>query len=212
MSRTDFAREALLASCHRALARSGFIRYEPSKLDWPLSAHFHAWIRLNIRDTDEGHEIEPLIGLHAVAIERLWTTLKTGPYRSFYRRDLVTIAEPLRQIAHLSDPILVPRGRRRREAISRLVALYRTAGLDWASRLAEYDALEQALRPRVESLGGNPERLALCLFMSGRIEEAQSFVATFLDRRRSYFAGFAEPFAEILGQWLPGQDGLALGL
>ena len=50
------------------------------------------------------------------------------------------------------------------------------------------------LRRSVRALGGNPERLATCLYLMGRIDEAVAFVEDFAKVRPRYFNGFALHF------------------
>ena len=148
----------------------------------------------------EGFRVEPLVGLHSIAIERLWTSLKTGPYRAPYRRDIATVTAPLLPMAASSPPLLFENNRRDKDSIRRLIALYHNVGLGFARGIARHEALEPILRQRARTLAGNPERLAACLYLMGRVGEASAFVESFRSERPTYFEGFAAPFLALLGR------------
>jgi hypothetical protein len=193
LSRCDFVRSA----CYRSLARCGFVRYERWSIDWPLDEHFHCWARVNVREAEQHCEVEPMIGIHATHIERSWTALKIGRYRSAYRRNLATVAWSLLPVAGLAGPLTIRRHGASEEDMESLVDLYCGVGLDFARGMAAYDALAPALRERVGSLGGNPERLALCLHFLDRRDEAIAFVHEFARARPAYFEGFVAPFLAL---------------
>jgi hypothetical protein len=191
-----------LAACYRALARSGFIRHAPDALDWPLSPSFHVWLGLHARRvaaTDPDLvEVEPWIGIHAVTVERLWTRLKVGPYRSTYRRHVATFAVPLLPLGSEAEPCLLSAAVADRAVLSRLVDLCRRVGLPFALSIASLDALAPLLEDRTEALGGNPERLASMLLLMGRDGEARRFIEAFRVRHPGYFGGFAGPALALL--------------
>jgi hypothetical protein len=54
------------------------------------------------------------------------------------------------------------------------------------------------LQERIEMLGAYPERVACCLYLMGRKDEARAFVEDFLPKNRDYFEGFAVPFLKKL--------------
>jgi hypothetical protein len=179
------------------LARSGFVRYGPDRLDWPLSPAFHVWLRLHPRRRGGHLAIEPLIGIHAVEVERLWTAIKSGPYRAAYRRHVPTLAWRLASLAPEEQPFLMAADEPDRAVVDRLVAFYRTTGLPHARRLASLRGLEPLLARRITALDGNPERYAACLLLQGRGPEALSFVSHFAAGHPHYFSGFASPFAAL---------------
>jgi hypothetical protein len=197
--------ESVRAACYRSLARCGFVRYERWSIDWPFDEHFHCWARVNVREADRHCEVEPMIGIHATHIERGWTALKVGRYRSVYRRSLATVACSLLPIAGLSRPLTIRAHEAGEQDVENLVDLYRDVGLAFAQGMAAYDALAPMLRQRVGALGGNPERLALCLHLLDRRDEAIAFVSEFARTRPAYFEGFAEPFLALA------QDGQPTG-
>jgi len=82
---------------------------------------------------------------------------------------------------------------------SRLARLYADVGLSYALSIGSYDRLLPLLRERVSMLGAYPERVASCLYLMGRKEEARSFVEGFLQDNPDYFEGFAVPFLKMLG-------------
>jgi hypothetical protein len=194
MSEVALRCEAVRAACYRSLARCGFLRYERWSIDWPFDQHFHCWVRINVREAGRICVVEPMIGIHAAYIERGWTALKVGRYRSVYRRDLATVAWSLLPVAGLSRPLTIRRYEAGEADVDDLVDLYRGVGLDFARGMAAYEALAPMLRERVGSLGGNPERFAFCLHLLDRRDEATAFVSEFARTRPAYFEGFAEPF------------------
>ena len=192
-----------LAACFRALARSGFVRYAPDRLDWPFSPSFHVWLRLHPRRFGDMLEIEAFIGIHAVEVERTWTALKTGPYRAIYRRHVPTFATPLAGLAGGDQLLLMPADDPSRPVMARLVALCHEVGLPHVLRLGALDALEPLLARRITALDGNPERYAACLLLQGRHAEATRFVESFAAGQPAYFAGFAGAFLRLKAQAVP---------
>lgn len=80
----------------------------------------------------------------------------------------------------------------------RLAHLYADIGLSYAMSIGTYERVLPLLRDRAPMLGGYPERIASCLYLMDRREEARSFVEQFLQDRRDYFEGFAVPFLKML--------------
>jgi hypothetical protein len=59
---------------------------------------------------------------------------------------------------------------------------YSTLGLRYAKSIATYDCLLSLLKARIELLGAYPERVACCLYLMGRKQEARVFVEAFLPK------------------------------
>jgi hypothetical protein len=71
---------------------------------------------------------------------------------------------------------------------SRLARLYCETGMSYAKSIGSYDRLLPLLQSRVEMLGAYPERIAACLYLMGRRDEANEFVRSFLEGHRDYTA------------------------
>ena len=192
-----FKREVLL-KCYDALEAVGFTRYRKDGVDWPMAHGFHCWVGLNT-GLEEAHlDINPFVGVHVVPVDKLWTRLDTGKYGVKYNRGVATYA------IHMGE--LVPKERvfrftRRTDVAAeanRLANLYADVGLSYAMSIGTYERLLPLLQDRVPMLGAYPERVASCLYLMDRKEEARSFVEDFLQDHRDYFEGFAVPFLKML--------------
>jgi len=191
-------KKAVLLKCYEALEAEGFTRYRKQDVDWPMENGFHCWVGLNTGLEREYLDINPFVGIHVVPIEKLWAKTKTGKYPGTYRRSVATYA------VHMGE--LVPREPIFRFTLqtdvaaqaARLARLYSDAGLSYALSIGTYERLLPLLQERVPMLGAYPERVASCLYLMGRKEEARLFVEEFLQDHRDYFEGFAVPFLRIL--------------
>lgn len=191
-------KQFVLLQCYDALAVMGFVRFRKEAVDWPLDNQFHCWVGLNTGLNAEAVEINPFVGVHCVPIEKLWTGMKTGRYPGKYSRGHATYARHMGELA--PDEIAFRFTRKtdvKAEAI-RLAKLYATVGLGYAKSIASCERLLPLLQERVGMLGAYPERVASCLFLMGRKDEARDFVQRFLPEHRNYFEGFAVPFLKFL--------------
>jgi len=191
-------KQAVLLKCYDALAAAGFTRFRKEGVDWPLEGGFHCWVGLNTGLEKEHLDINPFVGVHVVPIEKCWTALKAGKYPGKYSRTVATYALNMGELTP-DEPIL--RFTRHTDVdaeVARLARLYSSAGLAYAKSIANYELLLPLLQSRVEMLGAYPERIAACLYLMGRKDEARSFTETFLAQHRDYFEGFAVPFIEML--------------
>lgn len=184
--------------CYDALTEAGFARFRKEGVDWPFGNGFHCWVGLNTAIEPEYVEINPFVGVHVVPIEKLWSSLKTGKYPGKYSRSTATYA------VHMGE--LVPKERVFRFAretdiateAARLARLYVNVGLPYAESMASYERLLPLLQGRISRLGAYPERVASCLYLMDRKEEARAFVEDFVKRYPDYFEGFAVPFLKLL--------------
>ena len=200
-------KRAVLLKCYEALATAGFCRYRKEDVDWPIEDGFHCWIGLNTGLYREHVEINPFVGLHVVPIMRLCTSLEGRKYS----RSVATYA---RHMGELKPDERVFHFTRRTEMdvqAARLARLYVDAGLPYARSIASYERLLPLLRERIGMLGGYPERMASCLYLMGREEEARAFVEEFLKVNRNYFEGFALPFLHMLNAEVTGKIAARLG-
>ncbi|MGM8229214.1 hypothetical protein ACSV5M_21735 [Cellvibrio sp. ARAG 10.3] len=182
--------------CYEALAAVGFTRYRKEDVDWPLDKNFHGWVGLNTGLYDEYIEVNPFIGIHSVAIEKLWTSLKVGKYPSKYNRGVATYSVHMGELVPNVPAFEFTREANIEEEAKRLAQLYLDYGLPYSKSLANYEALLPLLKERVDMLGAYPERGASCLYLMGRIEEAREFTESFLAKKKDYFEGFAIPFLQ----------------
>lgn len=186
--------------CYEALAVVGFTRYRKEDVDWPLDKNFHGWVGLNTGLYDEYVEINPFVGIHSVAIDKLWTSLKVGAYPSKYNRGVATYALHIGELAPKVPVFEFTRETNIDEEAARLAQLYVDVGLPYAKSIASYDSLLPLLQERIPMLGAYPERVASCLYLMGRKEEAQTFTEDFLTKKPDYFEGFAVPFLKKLSE------------
>lgn len=191
-------KQAVLLKCYDALKAAGFTRFRKEGVDWPLENGFYCWVGLNNSLEKDYVQINPFVGVHVVPIEKLWTSEKTGKYPGKYNRGHATYAlhmghlAPDETVFRFAPPMDVAAG------AARLARLYSTVGLTYAKSIASFERLLPLLQERVETLGAYPERVACCLYLMGRKNEARAFVEDFLPKNRDYFEGFAVPFLKKL--------------
>jgi hypothetical protein len=196
MMSTRILKDELLRQCYDAPVNAGFESFRSQNVDMPLTSNVRCWVGLNTKLTSEYVEINPFIGVHFMDIERMWTSLKAGKYRSKCDRAIATYSvhmgklAPQEQIFRFSDLDDIEAG------ALRLSALYSDVGLKYAKSISSYEALLPHLIDRSSALGGYPERRACCLYIMTRFVDAADFVRGFLKDRQDYFEGFAAPFLE----------------
>lgn len=188
-----YKREVLLKCCD-ALAAVGFTRYRKEEVDWPLGNGFHCWVGLNSSVEEEYVEINPFVGVHVVPIMKLYTSLEGRKYN----RSTATYALHMGLLTPNERAFHFTRQTDVEAEAARLARLYASVGLSYAMSIASYEQLLLLLRERVLMLGGYPERIATCLYLMDRKDEARSFVEEFLKSHRNYFEGFAVPFLKLL--------------
>lgn len=187
-------KRAVLLACYDALAAAGFTRYRKEDVDWPLENGFHCWVGLNSNLEKEYFQINPFVGVHVVPIMKLYTSLEGRKYS----RSIATYAVHMGTLSP-HEPVFEFTRRTDVEAeAARLARLYATVGLSYARSIASYERLLPLLQERVPMLGAYPERVAACLYLMDRKEEARNFVEDFLKTHREYFEGFAVPFLKRL--------------
>lgn len=185
---------SVLSSCYEALSDAGFTRYRKEDVDWPLSKDFHCWVGLNSNLDDEFFQINPFVGVHVVPIMKLYTSLEGRKYD----RSIATHGVHFGEITPKERLFRFTRDTDVASEAKRLANLYSTAGLSYASSIASYDRLLPLLQDRVDQLGAYPERVASCLYLMDRKEDARAFVQDFLSKHRDYFEAFALPFLKLL--------------
>jgi hypothetical protein len=196
-------KHVVLLKCYEALEAAGFDRFRKEGVDWPLENGFNCWVGLNTALERDYVEINPFVGVHVVPIEKLWTSKKTGKYPGKYNRGHATYALHLGHLAadetafRFAPPMDVD------VEAARLARLYSSVGLTYARSIASYERLLPLLQERAGMLGAYPERVACCLYLMGRKEEARAFVEDFLPKNREYFEGFAVPFLKKLSEEEP---------
>lgn len=187
-------KQVVLVKCYEALAAVGFTRFRKEGVDWPLEGGFHCWVGLNTGLAKEHLDINPFVGVHVVPIMQFYTALEGRKYSR-------TVATYARHMGELMPDEPVFRFTRHTDLdveVARLARLYSSAGLAYAKSIASYELLLPLLQSRVGMLGAYPERVASCLYLMGRNEEAGDFVRQFLAKNRGYFEGFAVPFLKML--------------
>jgi len=180
--------------CYDALTEAGFARFRKEGVDWPFGNEFHCWVGLNTVVEPKYVEINPFVGVHVVPIMKLYTSLEGREYN----RGVATYA------VHMGE--LVPKERAFRftrqtdvaAEAARLARLYVGVGLPYAESMADYERLLPLLQGRVPTFGGYPQRVASCLYLMDRKDEARAFVEDFVKQQPDYFEGFAVPFLKLL--------------
>lgn len=183
-------------ACILALKEAGFTQFRKDNVDRDLGNGFRCWVGLNSAKSGDVVEVNPFVGVHVVPIEKLWTSLKRGRYPGKYDRGVATVAVHMGQ---LKPDERVFRFDRRTDLISesrRLARLYTDVGVPFAQSIATYADLLPVLQRQVETLGAYPERVACCLMLMDRKDEALTFAQEFASRYQEYFEGFATPFIE----------------
>lgn len=199
VERCDAAyKRVVLLKCCDALEDVGFTRYRKEGVDWPIENGFHCWVGLNSALEPEYVEINPFVGMHVVPIEKLWTSLKIGRYPGKYSRSVATNAVHMGTLAPHEPVFRFTRQTDIEAEAARLARLYASVGLAYAQSIASYEQLLPLLQDRVPMLGGYPERVAACLYLMDRKDEARAFVEDFFKEHRNYFEGFAVPFLKLL--------------
>lgn len=192
-----FKQEVLL-KCYDALEAVGFTRYRKQDVDWPMEDGFHCWVGLNTGLEKEHLDINPFVGVHVVPIEKIWNGIKIGKYPGKYRRSTATYAVHMGELVPKEPIFRFTRETDIAAEADRLARLYADAGLSYALSIGTYERLLPLLQERVPMLGAYPERVASCLYLMGREQDARSFVESFLPNHRDYFEGFADPFLKML--------------
>ncbi|KAA2285530.1 hypothetical protein [Arenimonas fontis] len=195
VERCDAAyKQRVLEECYRALEAAGFTRYRKENVDWPLRNDFHCWVGLNHALKQEYVEVNPFVGVHAVPIMKLCTALEGRKYN----RSIATYAVHMGELAPNEKMFRFTRQTNLEAEAARLAHLYVSIGLPYGESIASYQHLLPLLQERVPVLGGYPERVAACLYLMGRKDEARAFVEDFLKDHRGYFECFAMPFLKLL--------------
>jgi len=194
-----FKREVRLR-CYDALEAEGFTRYRKEGADWPFGGEFYCWVGLNSGLYKEYVQINPFVGVHAASLEQFWISLIKDEYPKKYDRSHATYAIHLGKIAPNEEIFRFTRETDVASEAKRLARLYLEVGLPFAKSIASYDALIPLLMKRSESLGAAPEKLAACLYLAGRVDEARFFVESFMEKHRDYIAKFAVPFLALLAR------------
>jgi hypothetical protein len=199
MQKTDSKfRKLILHNCYDALEEMGFVKYKRDEVDRPITLNFHCWVGLNTGLYRDRLEISPFVGIHAVSIAKM------GAFGiRKYDRSVATYAIAMGELEEARDErafIFSPTQSDSFIAseILRLARIYATIGLHYAASISNYDALLPLLESRVAWLGGYPERVACCLFLMGRIQEARTFVEDFTMKEPSYFGEFAAHFRRVI--------------
>lgn len=187
-------KRSVLLQCYAALEKAGFKRFRKEDVDWPLENGFHCWVGLNNNLVKDYFQINPFVGVHVVPIMKLYTSLEG---RRYDRRN-ATHALHMGELAPEERVFRFTRQTDVEAEAARLARFYATVGLLYSRSIATYEQLLPLLQERVPMLGAYPERVAACLYLMDRKEEAQAFVEDFLKTHRDYFKGFAIPFLKLL--------------
>lgn len=183
--------------CYDALAEAGFTRFRKEGVDWPMEHGVHCWVGLNATVEAGYISVNPFVGVHVVPVEKL-ISIKVGKYPMKYDRRVATFAVHMGQLTPNARAFHFTQQTDLKAEAARLARLYTDVGLSYALSIGTYELLLPLLLDRVPMLGAYPERVAACLYLMCRKDEARAFVEDFLKENRDYFEGFAVPFLKML--------------
>ena len=185
----EFKRTILLVS-YEALESEGFTRYRKEDVDRPINESFHCWVGLNTGLYADHVAISPFVGVHSPPIMKLAAQLEGWKYN----RGDATYAIHMGEIAPDENAFQFTRSTDIAAEAKRLAKLYASVGLSYSQSIAGYSTLLPLLEERTPMLGGYPQSVACCLYLMGRIDDAQRYASTLLPNR--YLASFAAAFLE----------------
>lgn len=189
-------KQAVLLKCYDALEAVGFTRYRKQDVDWPMEDGFHCWVGLNTGLEKEHLDINPFVGVHVVPIMKLYTSLEGRKYS----RSTATYAVHMGELVPKEPIFRFTRQTDVAVEVDRLARLYADVGLSYALSIGTYERLLPLLQERVPMFGAYPERVASCLYLMDRKDEARLFVEEFLPDHCDYFEGFAVSFLRMLSE------------
>jgi hypothetical protein len=187
-------KQTVLLKCYEAMEASGFTRYRKQDVDWPMEHGFHCWVGLNTGLERDHLNVNPFVCIHVVPIMKFYPSLEGRKYS----RSTATYAIHMGSLSPKESMFRFTRKSDIAEEANRLARLYVDVGLPYALSIGSYERLLPLLRERVPMLGAYPERVASCLYLMGRKDEARSFTEDFLVDHRDYFERFATPFLKLL--------------
>jgi len=195
LKRCDAAyKQVVLKHCYDALEAVGFTRFRKEGVDWPFENGFHCWVGLNNALEKDYVEVNPFVGVHVAPIMKLYTELEGQKYN----RGIATYAVHMGELVPKERAFRFTRQTDAEAEASRLARLYVNVGLPYAQSMASYEKLLPLLKKRIPMLGAYPERVASCLYLMDRKDEARAFVEEFVKQQPDYFEGFAVPFLKLL--------------
>ena len=165
-------------------------------MDRPIVDGFHCWVGLNEGLHRTHLNINPFVGVHVVPLMKMAARLEGRSYR----RSTATYAIHMGEIAPDEYAFEFTEDTDIEAESERLARLYDSVGFPYAKSLSSYEAILPLLESRLDMLGGYPERVAICLLMLGRRQEALACVDEVQKRKPNYFGNFVSAFrAEVNG-------------
>jgi hypothetical protein len=195
ISKTD--KDDIIRLCCNALVEEGFARFRSENVDMKITENVYCWVGLNTKLAKDYVDVNPFVGVHFVDIEKFWTSMKGGKFKSRYNRGNATYSIHMGKIA-ATEPIFRFSSKMdvRAETI-RLARMYAGIGLGFSRSISNYAEVLPHLLDRSSALGGYPERAASCLYMMRRYGEAVELIQRFLKSYPDYIEGFAIPFFQL---------------
>lgn len=192
-------KKRILLECYDALESYGFYRYRKTGIDYSINDDFSCWVGLNSALYPDRVELVPNVGLHVAPIEEMICALDKGEFATRYDRSVATYSINIGELEALGGERAFAFSPKQSDSFitaecSRLASLYATEGIKYAKSIANYELLAPLLSKKVNTLGGNPERYASCLYLMGRIKDAHDFLLFFPDQYKEYIKGFSIPF------------------
>jgi tetratricopeptide (TPR) repeat protein len=187
-------KKEVIHKCNEALVAAGFTRHSKDWVDLPFDKTFYAWVGLNTGLYDEYVQVNPFVGVHVEPVMKLVAKI----LRRKYSRSVATYAIHMGELAAKTQGFAFTPTTDIETEAARLAQLYVEIGLPYSRSIASYDALLPLLKSRVGLLGGYPERVASCLYLMGRFDEARQFIEELLISDEEYARRFSDCFFEML--------------
>ena len=189
--------DRIVGACNAALAAAGFQLPRKTTRIIPLTDEIYGWVGLNRSKAGDALRIDPFVGLHSLPIMRLWYELDSKRNLRYRLGETASAAVHLGELAPDVGIFLFEPGRAPDAEAERLAETVMAHGLPWMREHARNEALLDLFREREDMLGGYPERIAVSLFLLGRLDE----LSAYLDARQAEYAGKPSSWEEVLTSW-----------
>lgn len=159
------------------LVNRGFRQLRKGRVAFLLSEDMLGWIGLN-RGVHPGMvRINPFVGIHSIAVMSSYASYANEKY---VKGDLATYAVHLGSLIPSFAPFEFYQDQAVSPTVVRLVDSVMGYGLPFMRSLAGYSPLLELIKPEIYTLGGNPQKYTMLLWLAGRKEEAIKFAEELL--------------------------------
>jgi hypothetical protein len=192
---------AVTDACEDSLVQRGFKRLKRNLVVLPVSDDFMGWTGLNIGKHDGFIRVNPFVGVHCVPAMRLIDELSGEKYQI---GRYATYSIPLGELCPQIEVFEFSPDTDLQSEAGRLAETYEEFGKPFILKNSNYEEIMPKIHGLVPFLGGNPQRYASLLFLSGHKDAAIEFVESkrleFSENRAigEIFERFAGPFLSIV--------------